>query len=133
MNETAPTGGRVEAPRAGVARRLSGVRARVRSVPGGALIWRIGITVIGVAVLAVGVLLLPLPGPGWLIIFAGLGLLASEYAWASRLLGRTRRLVADWTQSIARQGIWIRLAAGLLGLVILATALAGSWYLSTFV
>jgi uncharacterized protein (TIGR02611 family) len=98
-------------------------------VPGGALIWRIGITVVGAAVLAVGIVLLPLPGPGWLIIFAGLGLLASEYAWASRLLGHARRLVAEWTRSVARRGIWVRIAAGLLGLAILAGALVASWYL----
>jgi len=93
--------------------------------------WRIGITLIGLAILVVGVILLPLPGPGWLIIFAGLGLLATEYAWASRLLARARRLVAEWTQWTARQGIWIRVTVGLLVLATAATALAGSWYVYT--
>jgi len=70
------------------------------------LIWRIGITLVGLATIVVGVLLLPLPGPGWLIIFAGLGLLATEYAWASRLLGRARRLVAEWTRWWPGKGTW---------------------------
>jgi uncharacterized protein (TIGR02611 family) len=98
-------------------------------VPGGTFIWRIGITLIGLATIVVGVLLLPLPGPGWLIIFAGLGLLATEYAWASRLLGRARRLVAERTRWWAGQGDLVRVAIALLGLVILAAALLGSWFL----
>jgi len=129
MNEAARARRPVEAPRPGLAGRLSGVRDRVRSVPGGTFIWRIGITLIGLATIVVGVLLLPLPGPGWLIIFAGLGLLATEYAWASRLLGRARRRVAEWTRWWARQGDLVRVAIALLGLVILAAALLGSWFL----
>jgi uncharacterized protein (TIGR02611 family) len=124
---------RVEAGRAGVAGRLSAVRERVRSVRGGAVAWRIGITLIGLAIIVVGVFLLPLPGPGWLIIFAGLGLLGTEYAWASRVLQRARRLLGRWTRWAAAQGVWVRVAVGLIGLVILAAALAGSWYLYTVV
>ncbi len=91
--------------------------------------WRVGITVIGLAVIVVGVILLPLPGPGWLVMFAGLGLLATEYGWASRLLGRARRLAGRWTAWAARQGVGTRVGLGLLGLLILAAALAGSWYI----
>lgn len=47
---------------------------------------RIAITVVGVVVVLVGLALLVLPGPGWLLIFAGLSILASEYVWAQRLL-----------------------------------------------
>ena len=48
---------------------------------------RIGVTIAGVAVLLVGLagLLLPVL-PGWLLIFVGLGILATEYVWAQRLL-----------------------------------------------
>lgn len=53
------------------------------------------VTVGGVLVILVGVVLLPLPGPGWLVIFAGLGLLATEYAWARRLLAWTRRKAGE--------------------------------------
>jgi uncharacterized protein (TIGR02611 family) len=98
-------------------------------MPGGTLGWRIGITVVGIAVILVGVLLLPLPGPGWLIIFAGLGLLATEYSWASRLLREARRLVGDWTRWAARQGLAARLGLGLLSLLVVVGAIAGSWYL----
>jgi uncharacterized protein (TIGR02611 family) len=116
-----------------VAGRLSGFRARVRAVPGGWVAWRIGITLAGLVVIGVGVLLLPLPGPGWLIIFAGLGLLATEYEWASRLLRRTRGLVVGWTQWAARQSLPVRIGIGLLGLLVVAGAIAGSWYLYTVI
>lgn len=90
--------------------------------------WRIGITVAGVTTLIVGVVLLPLPGPGWLIIFAGLGVLATEYQWASRLLARVRRVATIWTRWIARQNVPVRVAAGVAGLLVFAAALAASWY-----
>ncbi|MGZ6546247.1 MAG: PGPGW domain-containing protein [Actinomycetota bacterium] len=47
---------------------------------------RIAITVAGVVVVLVGVALLVLPGPGWLLIFVGLSILGTEYVWAQRLL-----------------------------------------------
>ena len=46
---------------------------------------RAGIVVGGFAVLAAGVLLLVLPGPGLLLIAAGLGMLSLEFRWAARL------------------------------------------------
>ncbi|MDQ2751279.1 MAG: TIGR02611 family protein [Actinomycetota bacterium] len=109
--------------------RIRGLRARVRSVPGGAVVWRVGITLIGLVIIAGGVVLLPLPGPGVLIIFAGLGLLATEYEWASRLLGRGRQFVGRWGDWTRRQGWFVRIAVGLLGVLFLVAALLGSWYL----
>jgi uncharacterized protein (TIGR02611 family) len=110
-------------------RRLTGLRTRVRAVPGGTAAWRIGVTVLGVAVVAVGIVLLPLPGPGWLIIFAGLGVLATEYAWASQLLTRARRFLSDWTRWAASRGRWVQAVVGGFGLLLLAGVVAGSWYL----
>jgi uncharacterized protein (TIGR02611 family) len=46
--------------------------------------------VVGFTLLIVGVLLLVLPGPGWVTIFFGLALLAAEFAWARRLLDRLK-------------------------------------------
>jgi uncharacterized protein (TIGR02611 family) len=129
VTETAQSQRPEPAERSGVSGRLVRIRQRVRSLPGGALAWRVSITILGVAVIGLGVLLLPLPGPGWLIIFGGLGLLATEYSWASRLLRRARRLVGDWTRWAARRGLVARLTIGLLSLLVLAGALAGSWYL----
>ena len=57
---------------------------------------RIGVTIAGVVVLLVGLagLLLPVL-PGWILIFVGLGILATEYVWAQRLL----RLAKDKTNN----------------------------------
>jgi len=49
---------------------------------------KVVVFVVGVTVLLTGVALLVLPGPGWLIIFGGLGLLATEFAWARWILKR---------------------------------------------
>lgn len=54
------------------------------------LTWRAGVFVIGWLLVIGGVILLPLPGPGWLVIFLGLGVLATEFAWAHHLLQRLR-------------------------------------------
>lgn len=48
---------------------------------------RIGVTIAGVVVLLIGLAGLILPVlPGWALIFVGLGILATEYVWARRLL-----------------------------------------------
>jgi uncharacterized protein (TIGR02611 family) len=46
--------------------------------------------VAGFALLTLGIVLLVGPGPGWLVILLGLGLLAVDFAWARRLLDRLK-------------------------------------------
>jgi uncharacterized protein (TIGR02611 family) len=92
----------------------------VRSWPGGFVLWRVGITLLGGAVILVGIVLLPLPGPGWLIIFAGIGLLGTEYAWAARLLNAVRSRVQAWTDWTRAQSRSVRFAIGAAGLLVLA-------------
>jgi uncharacterized protein (TIGR02611 family) len=107
--------------------RRRGLRARIRALPGGWIAWRIAVTIAGVAVIAVGVLLLPLPGPGWLIIFAGLGILASEYEWAARLLRWVRRQFVRWTEWMAAQPLWIRLVVSTFTLLFVIAILVAVW------
>jgi len=45
----------------------------------------------GFTVLIVGVLMIVTPGPGWLVILFGLGILAAEFVWARRLLDRLKK------------------------------------------
>lgn len=47
--------------------------------------------VCGFTVLIVGVLMIVTPGPGWLVILFGLGILAAEFVWARRLLDRLKK------------------------------------------
>lgn len=56
---------------------------------------RVGLTVVGLVVVGVGVLLIPLPGPGWAIVFAGLGILSSQWPWLRRPIRAAQRLALD--------------------------------------
>lgn len=47
---------------------------------------RIALTVVGGVLLLAGLAFLVLPGPGFVLIIAGLAILASEYVWAQRAL-----------------------------------------------
>lgn len=63
--------------------------------------WRIGIFLIGLAVIAGGVVLLPLPGPGWLIIFGGMAIWGTEFVWAQKVLLWTRAKVTEFARRAA--------------------------------
>ena len=73
-------------------------RANVKRSKYGSLIWRISVGVIGGLVTVLGAIALVAPGPGWLIIFAGLGILASEFAWADKALIKTKMLAIKTAQ-----------------------------------
>lgn len=47
---------------------------------------RIGATIAGSVLVVVGLAMLVLPGPGILLVIAGLAVLATEYIWAQRAL-----------------------------------------------
>ena len=87
------------------------------------LTYRIVVGVLGGVIVVIGFVLIPLPGPGWLIVFAGLALLATEFAWAERLLTFARRKVHGWTQWVTRQSLLVRALIGLLSLLAVAAAL----------
>ena len=53
---------------------------------------RIVVAVIGGTVLLLGLALLVLPGPAFVVIPIGLGILAAEFEWARRWLRRARAL-----------------------------------------
>ena len=50
-------------------------------------------SVIGVTVVLIGVVMIVLPGPAFIVIPLGLAILASEYAWARRIIRRGRVFV----------------------------------------
>lgn len=69
-----------------------------------------------------GVLAIPYPGPGWAIVFVGLAILASEFAWAKRVLRHARARYDAWTDWLGRQPLTIKLLVlAATGLVVLAT------------
>ncbi|MER5560817.1 TIGR02611 family protein [Streptomyces sp. NPDC002506] len=62
------------------------------------LSWQVGVFVVGLAVVAAGIVMLPLPGPGWLVIFGGMAIWATEFVWAQLVLRWTRRKVTEAAQ-----------------------------------
>ena len=56
---------------------------------------RIVVAVVGGTVLALGIALIVLPGPAFIVIPAGLAILAIEFAWARRWL-RSARAILPW-------------------------------------
>jgi uncharacterized protein (TIGR02611 family) len=48
------------------------------------------VAVVGFTVVALGAVMIVTPGPGWLVIFLGLSVLAVEFVWARRLLKRLK-------------------------------------------
>jgi uncharacterized protein (TIGR02611 family) len=112
-----------------LSRRVNVARSWFRARPGGAHIWRGAIAVGGLVVIIVGIVLLAAPGPGWLVIFLGLGIWATEFAWAKSLLRRTRRTVRRCTAWLGRQPRWLSALVGVVGLITVAAIAAGAWLL----
>ena len=89
-------------------------------------------TIIGIAggiVLLAGIITIPYPGPGWLIVFAGLTILAQEFTWAHRLNMYARERYDRWNDWIKKQH-WTVRAVTLLGTA--AVVVMTLWLLNTY-
>jgi uncharacterized protein (TIGR02611 family) len=101
----------------------------VRSRPSIDFTYRILVGVVGTAVLVAGIIAIPYPGPGWLILFAGLAVLGTEFTWAKRVLHWTHACYDAWTEWLRRQSPVVRLAAIILtGGIVLVTL----WLVNAF-
>ncbi len=87
--------------------------------------YRIGVALVGGAIVLLGLILVPLPGPGWAVVVAGLAVLASEFAWAHRLLRYVRRRLSEWASWVRRQPPFTRLVLGATVLLLMAAAVLG--------
>ncbi len=93
------------------------------------MVKRVIVGVLGGAITLIGVVALVAPGPGWLIVFTGLGILASEFAWAARLLRQAKNVAnqaADAVKIKKRHRLMIVAALTFASLVLLVF-----WYAST--
>ena len=111
-----------EAERPGIKRRWARWRDRLRDRPIADLVYRIAVGVVGLAVLSVGIVAIPYPGPGWAIVFLGLAILATEFSAAQRVLKYVRArydAVMAWftRQHIAVQAVGTAITV----LIVLAT------------
>ena len=104
----------------------AGVLAKIRANPTGRLALKIAIGTVGTLVVALGIVLIPLPGPGWAVVILGLAIWSLEFAWAKNLLAFTKRHVQSWTHWIARQSLPVRAALGALSLIFVGAVVWGS-------
>ena len=82
-------------------------RAFMKRTKAGHLIWRIFIGLLGGSVTVLGAIALVGPGPGIFVVLAGLGILATEFAWASRAVAHTKNL-AQKASDRAGLPLWVK-------------------------
>ena len=92
-------------------------RRRIRANPPVYHVYRAAVIVLGAVVTLAGLALVPLPGPGWLIVFAGIAILGSEFEPAQRLLDWAKARLKDWSDWLKPKPLWVK------GLVALGTAI----------
>jgi len=63
---------------------------------------RVFLIIAGFTLLLAGGVMLVTPGPGMLVIFLGLGLLAAEFIWARRLMERIKREGGRFKDAVLR-------------------------------
>ncbi|GAA0950607.1 TIGR02611 family protein [Actinocorallia libanotica] len=95
--------------------------------------WRIGVFTVGAVVLLAGVVMMVMPGPGMLAIVVGLAILATEFVWAQRALGKAKAAAERAKEKALdprarRRNI---ILAVLLGLVCAAALIAYLYYVGT--
>ena len=66
----------------------------IKRTKAGRIVWRIFIGLIGGGITVAGGVALIGPGPGILVVLAGLGILATEFAWAGEVMMHTKRIAA---------------------------------------
>jgi uncharacterized protein (TIGR02611 family) len=109
--------------RPSIRRRWARWRDRLRDRRKAEFAYRTAVAVVGLAILGVGILAIPYPGPGWAIVFVGLGILATEFDWARRLLAYAKERydkVMDWFH---RQHAVVQILGGVFTALIVAATL----------
>ena len=88
-------------------------RRRIRASPRWRPLYQGAVFLVGLVMVLGGLALVPLPGPGWLIVILGIAVWASEFEPASRLLEFVKDRVRAWEQWVRGQPWWVK---GLVGL-----------------
>ena len=97
------------------------IRDQIKSSPYGSILWRVFIGVVGGLVTIVGAVFLFAPGPGLLVLLAGLGILATEFAWASSAIRKTKSIAQASTERLGIP-LWVKyllLAGGAIASIII--------------
>jgi len=105
-------------------------RRRIRSNPTAALVYRTIVFVVGLVLVLGGLALVPLPGPGWLVVIVGLVVWASEFEFAQSVLEWVKARLNAWQGWVRAQPPWVRALIGLLTAVSVAVVAWVLLYLS---
>lgn len=92
-----------ESPQHPVRRALRRARAWVERHPRIRYAYRLAVGLLGGTVAIVGLILVPLPGPGWLIVFLGIAILGTEFPAAHRVGQWLKRALA---KAVSRWKAW---------------------------
>lgn len=76
------------------------------------LFYRTSIATLGAIIIVLGLIIVPLPGPGWLIVLGGVAIISTEFHWARSLLRYAKRWLEKWTRWIMARPLWLRLTVG---------------------
>lgn len=91
---------------------LHAQRERIRADTRKNRVYRAVVGAAGTFVVLLGLVLVPLPGPGWLVVFLGLAVLGTEFSSAQRLKRFGERQVHRWARWLARRSLATRAALG---------------------
>jgi uncharacterized protein (TIGR02611 family) len=101
-------------------RTLARIRERKETHKRRGRVYRISFAVLGTTLILIGLVLIPLPGPGWLIVAIGVGMLALEFDRAERLLERILEKLENVADVASDAPLWQKVIGA--GLAALATA-----------
>jgi len=90
--------------------------------------WRGIVLIFGLTIVALGIFFLLFPGPGWAVIFFGLIVLATEYAWAQRILNPVRQFSSQVARIIVSTEFRERRGKVLLVLTMILVVLAYAYW-----
>jgi uncharacterized protein (TIGR02611 family) len=91
--------------------------------------YRVPFALVGFTIVLIGIAMLVLPGPGLLVMAAGLAMLALEFAWAERVLERTLNQMTKTTRTVRRASRLQQALSLAAGLAALAALIAAAIYL----
>ena len=90
---------------------------------------RVGVGIVGGIVVLIGIIAIPYPGPGWLIVFTGLAILATEFEWAQRVLDKAKGSYDAWTLWLKSQSMFIKSLFGLATCIVVVLSI---WLLNGY-
>jgi uncharacterized protein (TIGR02611 family) len=106
---------------------IDGLRERRERHRERSRIVRVAVVLAGFVVVLAGLAMIPLPGPGLLVVAVGLAVLALEFVWAERLLERTVDRMTKTSETVREATRAQQVLLGLLGVLVAAAAITAAY------